>query len=56
MNLIFDEDGQVKACGREACMELIRRLEIITGKRCGSLQTGMLDLPDAYVLARQIYS
>lgn len=44
---VFDESGQVKACGRDACLELIDRLERFTGDTFGD-DKGRLILPDAY--------
>lgn len=42
-NRVFDENGNVRLCGREACEELIYALEEQTGIECGNEDTGMMD-------------
>ena len=32
-HVVFDEDGNIKACGRYACMDLILACEKITGRK-----------------------
>lgn len=43
--VVFDIEGNVKNCGREACRELIRRAdEIDSGVSHGDLDTGYMDI------------
>lgn len=41
-NRVFDSDGNIKACGRYACMALITACEEITGRKgdFGDPETG----------------
>lgn len=44
-NNVFDENGEVKACGREACKELIRAcMEKNPGVDFGNPETGMMNI------------
>lgn len=47
-NRVFDENGEIKLCGREACKELIRACEEMTGEvgKFGSTETGFME-PEA---------
>jgi hypothetical protein len=45
---VFDNEGNIKACGREACKELILACEAKTGEvgKYGDSETGWMN-PDA---------
>ena len=45
-NVVFDEDGNVKACGRKACSKLIELCEMATNGQMdfGNKETGMMNV------------
>lgn len=48
---VFDDEGNVKACGRRACQELMMALERFVGTSCGDKENGYMNIPavkDAY--------
>ena len=47
-NIVFDEEGNVKACGRDACKELIRLCEEYTGikDKYGNFETGVMNIEE----------
>lgn len=50
-DLVFTNDGHVKACGRDACKALITRLEEMHGlpaKKFGNVETGILNVEQAF--------
>ncbi len=49
---VFDEDGNEKACGREACQELIEYVYKMDHVYVGNPDTGFITKPD---LLRRIY-
>lgn len=51
---IFDEFGQVKPCGRDACQALIERLEDAYGTKgeFGDAKTGKLFVPVARAVTK----
>lgn len=53
---IFTSNGEMKACGRDACKALIKRLERCYGKYglYGNIVIGKLNLPEAYTAAKQL--
>lgn len=50
--VVFDEDGNEKACGREACQELIEYVYKMEHVYVGNPDTGFITKPD---LLRRIY-
>ena len=40
---VFDENGQIKACGRHACMYLIRVMKKYTSENVGDEETGIIN-------------
>lgn len=53
---IFDCDGHIKPCGREACQVLIERLESVYGETgtFGNRKTGFLNMSYAYDAAKYL--
>ena len=48
---VFDDEGNVKACGRKACQELMMALERFVGTSCDDKENGYMNIPavkDAY--------
>ena len=45
-NIVFDENGNVKACGRKACSNLIELCEMATNGQMdfGNKETGMMNV------------
>jgi hypothetical protein len=43
-NAVFDENGKVKECGRDACIRLINLMGNYTSKNVGNENTGMLEI------------
>lgn len=43
-NNVFNADGTLKLCGRQACMDLIHAVEVVYGVVCGNIKTGVLNL------------
>ena len=43
-NAVFDENGKVKACGRDACSRLINLMRKYTSKNVGNENTGILEV------------
>ena len=41
-NAVFDERGQIKNCGRDACIRLITLMKRYTSKNIGNEDTGTL--------------
>lgn len=39
---VFNEDGSVKLCGREACVEIIEVCEQLSGEVCGDKIRGYM--------------
>ena len=39
---VFDDEGNVKACGRRACQELMMALERFVGTSCGDKENGYI--------------
>ena len=42
-NAVFDERGQIKNCGRDACIRLITLMKRYTSKNIGNEDTGTLE-------------
>ena len=59
-NIVFTKDGEVKACGREACSELIRRAKsvnkayavLVDTINFGDEKTGYVNAENIKILAR----
>lgn len=48
---VFDENGNIKACGRETCIELIRAAAELDGKtKYGNLKTGFMNIDNLKAL------
>jgi hypothetical protein len=43
-NAVFDENGQVRNCGREVCSKLINLMKKYTSKKIGDEDTGKLEI------------
>lgn len=43
-NRVFDENGEIKACGREVCKTLINVINQETSAYVGNPETGMMDI------------
>lgn len=43
-NRVFDENGEIKACGREVCKTLINVINQETSVYVGNPETGMMDI------------
>ena len=43
-NEVFDENGNVRSCGRDKCKELIIETEGVFGGRFGNQETGFMDV------------
>ena len=43
-NAVFDEDGQIKNCGRDACIELIVLMGKYTTQNVGDEATGKIEI------------
>ena len=41
---VFDENGDVRACGRDACAKLISLMREFTSKNIGDEETGKLEV------------
>lgn len=41
---VFDEDGTVKACGRDACAQLIKLMKNLSTKDVGNEDTGIINI------------
>ena len=41
-NSVFDVDGNVKVCGREKCIKLIKVISSLSSKQVGDEETGMM--------------
>ena len=41
---VFDEDGNIKPCGRKKCIDLIMALEQATNIPCGDKNTGYMSV------------
>ena len=41
---VFDEDGNVKACGHAACLRLMHALKKFSGENLGNLDTGFMEV------------
>jgi hypothetical protein len=42
---VFDEQGNVKACGRGRCQELMTALEQVVKEPCGDKENGYMNIP-----------
>ena len=42
---MFDEQGNVKACGRGRCQELMTALEQVVKEPCGDKENGYMNIP-----------
>lgn len=42
---VFDENGQIKNCGREVCINLINLMRTYTTKDVGNENTGKIEVP-----------
>ncbi len=43
-NAVFGEKGEIKACGRDACIKLISLMKKHTSKNIGDIKTGKLEI------------
>ena len=43
-NAVFDENGEIKACGRDACVNFISLMKKYSSKNIGDINTGILDV------------
>jgi hypothetical protein len=43
-NAVFDENGQVRNCGREVCSKLINLMKKYTSRKVGDETTGTLNV------------
>jgi len=43
-NTVFNEDGTIKACGRDACAQLIKLMKEFSTKDVGNENTGMINI------------
>jgi len=43
-NTVFDKNGQIKACGRDACMNLISLMKKYSSKNVGDETTGQINI------------
>lgn len=41
-NKVFDEEGNIKACGRENCKALIKAIHAVSDKIVGDEETGFM--------------
>lgn len=41
---VFNEKGEIKACGRDACTKLISLMKKYTSKNIGDIRTGKLEI------------
>lgn len=41
-NKVFDENGNIKACGRENCKDLIKAIHAVSDKIVGDEETGIM--------------
>lgn len=41
-NKVFDEDGNIKACGRDNCKALIKAIHAVSDKIVGDEDTGIM--------------
>ena len=53
---VFDENGNVKPCGRRNCIELIRVLESETNINCGDKDTGYMNVENIKKAYAQVMS
>ena len=47
-NIVFDEEGNIKACGRDACKKMISLCEEYTGikDKYGNPETGVMNVEE----------
>ncbi len=43
-NAVFGEKGEIKSCGRDACIKLISLMKKYTSKNIGDIKTGKLEI------------
>lgn len=54
-DVVFDKNGEIKTCGREACKKLILACEALKpGVNYGNSQTGFMNIENIKTLRREL--